>query len=498
MESVRSQAQPLFIEDAIQETTVLTGAISAEFGRFTGGVVNSITKSGGNQFSGSLRDTLENPSWTSKTDFPGQADPIDKLNETWEATLGGRILRDRLWFFSAGRYRDRATDFATITHNPCATPLSANCNIGSTAIPYVRGDQESRWELKLTSQLAQNHSVVGSYLDKKRYLTNNQFTTNIYDLASLSKQDTPEHLLSLHYTGVLHKDLLLEGQYSQRELAFENSGSQYTDLIRGTLMINAGVTPNARFASPTFCGTCDTETRSNDSILLKTSYFLTTKSLGAHNIVAGGEDFSEQRYANNFQSGSNFRILVPAVRIIDNVVYPTIDSSSLSRIRWTPIFDGANESNLQTRSFFVNDRWDLTEHWSFNLGVRYDKNKSVDGVGNVTSDDQAFSPRLTAIYDVRGNGRHRLSASYNKYVSRVVEGAASNASSAGVAATIDLQYRGPVINPLTAPASMNNEEALAALFAWLEANGGTDNVASLLHPNGTIAIRVSTTCTTAR
>src|SRR5437867_4152143 len=51
-ENVRSQVQNLFIEDAIQETTTLTGAISAEYGRFTGGVVNSITKSGGNVFSG--------------------------------------------------------------------------------------------------------------------------------------------------------------------------------------------------------------------------------------------------------------------------------------------------------------------------------------------------------------------------------------------------------------------------------------------------------------
>jgi hypothetical protein len=488
MESVRSQAQPLYIEDAVQETTVLTGAISAEFGRFTGGVVNSITKSGGNDFSGSLRDSLDNPSWTSKTDFPGQADPLDKLNETYEATLGGYILRDRLWFFSAGRYRDRSTAFSTITHNPCATPLSANCSINSTPIPYARGDEETRWEVKLTSQIAQNHSVVASYLDKKRYLTNNQFTTNIYDVASLSPQDTPEHLLSLHYTGVFGANVLFEGQYSQRELAFENSGSQYTDLIHGTLMINTGVTPNARFASPTFCGVCDTETRSNDSILLKSSYFLSSKALGSHNVVAGAENFAEQRYANNFQSGSNFRILVPAVRIINNVVYPTVDSNSLSRIRWTPIFEGANESNLQTRSFFVNDRWDLNQHWSFNLGARFDKNNSVDGVGNTTSDDQALSPRLTAIYDVLGNGRHRLSASYNKYVSRVVEGAASNASSAGVAATIDLQYRGPVINPLTAPATMTAEQALAAVFAWFEENGGTNNVAGLLHPNGTISI----------
>ncbi|MGZ5444047.1 MAG: TonB-dependent receptor [Thermoanaerobaculia bacterium] len=488
MESIRSQAQPLYIEDAVQETTVLTGAISAEFGRFTGGVVNSITKSGGNEFSGSLRDSLDNPSWTRKTDFATQADPVDILNETYEATLGGYVLRDRLWFFSAGRYRDRATSFSTITHNPCATPLSANCSIDSTPLAYVRGDEETRWEVKLTGQIAPSHNVVGSYLDKKRYLTNNQFTTNIYDLASLSKQDTPEHLLSLHYSGIVRTNLLIEGQYSQRELKFENSGSQFTDLLRGTLMINVGVTPNARFASPTFCGVCDTESRRNDSLLLKSSYFLSTKGLGDHNIVAGAEQFSEQRYANNFQSGSNFRIHVPAVRVINNEVYPTIDSSSASRIRWTPIFEGANDSDLQTRSFFVNDTWDLNTHWSFNLGVRYDKNDSVDGVGNTTSDDQAFSPRLTAMYDFAGNGRHRVSASYNKYVSRVVEGAASNASSAGVAATIDMQYRGPVINPLTGPATMTAEEALAALFAWFDENGGTSNVAGLLHPNGTIAI----------
>ncbi len=487
-ESVRSQAQPLFIEDAIQETTVLTGAISAEYGRFTGGVVNSITKSGGNEFSGSFRDSIENPSWTDKTVFPNQADPTDTLNETYEATLGGYVLRDRLWFFSAGRYRDRSTDFTTITHNPCATPTSANCHMNSTPLSYVQGDEETRYEVKLTGQITSKHSVVGSYLNKERSVTNNQFTTNIYDLASLSPQDTPEYLLSLHYSGVINNNFLIEGQYSGRELKFENSGAQFTDPIRGTLMINVGVSPNARFASPTFCGVCDTESRANDSVQLKGTYFLSTKNWGSHNVVAGGEQFSEQRYANNFQSGSNFRILVPAVRIIDNVVYPTIDSTSNSRIRWTPIFEGANESDLKTTSVFVNDRWDFNNHWSFNLGLRFDKNNSVDGVGNTTSDDQAISPRLSAIYDFAGNGKHRLTASYNQYASRVVEGAASNASSAGVAATIDLQYRGPVINPLTGPATMTAEQALAAMFQWFEENGGTGNVAGLLHPGGTIAI----------
>src|SRR5512134_3187898 len=57
-ENVRGQPFNLFIEDAIQETTVSTSGISAEYGRFGGGVVNAITKSGGNSFSGSYRQSF--------------------------------------------------------------------------------------------------------------------------------------------------------------------------------------------------------------------------------------------------------------------------------------------------------------------------------------------------------------------------------------------------------------------------------------------------------
>src|SRR5258708_11208127 len=94
-ENLRGQPHALYIEDAIQETTVLTGGISAEFGRFTGGVVSAITKSGGNDFSGSIRDTLDNPKWTEKS-FATQSDPVDHTNHTYEETLGGRIVRARL------------------------------------------------------------------------------------------------------------------------------------------------------------------------------------------------------------------------------------------------------------------------------------------------------------------------------------------------------------------------------------------------------------------
>jgi hypothetical protein len=66
-----AQPQNLFIEDAIEETQVLTSGISAEYGRFSGGVINAITKSGGNTFSGSGRVNFLNPNWTTQSSCRG-------------------------------------------------------------------------------------------------------------------------------------------------------------------------------------------------------------------------------------------------------------------------------------------------------------------------------------------------------------------------------------------------------------------------------------------
>ena len=62
----------------------------------------AISKSGGNEFAGSLRDSLTNPKWTSQTPL-NEPRPDSKLFNVYEGTLGGRVLRDRLWFFGAGR-----------------------------------------------------------------------------------------------------------------------------------------------------------------------------------------------------------------------------------------------------------------------------------------------------------------------------------------------------------------------------------------------------------
>ncbi len=68
-ENLRGLPMTPYIEDAIQEVTIATSGVSAEYGRFAGGVATAVTKSGGNIFSGSFRTTFANDSWRSFTPF---------------------------------------------------------------------------------------------------------------------------------------------------------------------------------------------------------------------------------------------------------------------------------------------------------------------------------------------------------------------------------------------------------------------------------------------
>src|SRR5262249_31694451 len=148
----------LFVGDAIQETQVLTSGISAEYGHFTGGVINMITKSGGNAFSGSLRDDLSKPSWTkltpSEQGFRGIGVPTvaaaphtGDLSHIYEGTLGGPILRDHLWFFIAAHKEQTAVPN----------------NLPVTGYAYNVNTINKRPEGKLTGTIFNNHTVQFDY-----------------------------------------------------------------------------------------------------------------------------------------------------------------------------------------------------------------------------------------------------------------------------------------------------------------------------------------------
>ncbi|HEY6388769.1 MAG TPA: carboxypeptidase regulatory-like domain-containing protein [Candidatus Acidoferrum sp.] len=84
--------------DAIREFTVLTSNYSAEYGRASGGVINAITRSGGNEFHASLYEFLRNSAFDARNFFDGAAPPPFRRNQ-FGATLGGPIQKDKTFFF---------------------------------------------------------------------------------------------------------------------------------------------------------------------------------------------------------------------------------------------------------------------------------------------------------------------------------------------------------------------------------------------------------------
>lgn len=60
------------------------------------------------------------------------------------------------------------------------------------------------------------------------------------------------------------------------------------------------------------------------------------------------------------------------------------------------------------------------------MGTLYDATVRHRSAGNKTVDDRAFSPRLAAGYDLRGDGKHNFSATYGRYVSKVDQGPADS------------------------------------------------------------------------
>jgi outer membrane receptor protein involved in Fe transport len=455
-ENLRAQPRNVYIEDAVQEHKISTGSISAEYGRFQGGIVNTITKSGGNQFGGSLRVTFNNDSWGALTPFPGDQN-VDAVVPTYELTGGGPVFRDKLWFFGAGRFETQ----------------EENRTLDYTQVNYIRSDDEKRYEGKLTYALSRGHTLRGAYTKRKLDTTNNSFGT-IMDLASLFDDANDEDLTSLNYTGVLTGHVFVEGQYSRRDYAILGSGSRFTDVVKGTLIWDRQ-RGQARFNSPTFCAVCGSgvEVRNNWNYLGKLNYFLSTPRVGSHSIVAGFDTFRETRQQDTYASGTSFRVQATTSIIQGDRIYPVLRNDGTTYIDWLPLVGNSVGNDIRTYSIFLNDSWRLNSRATFNLGVRYDRNRSADQSGLDVVDDAAFSPRLGATWDLGGNGTWLFNAGVARYVTAINTNIVDAGSAAGRIAMYSYSYLGPNINTESDPPRLTAEQALPIVFDWFNANGGT-------------------------
>ena len=450
------QALPLYVEDAIQEITTSSSAISAEYGHFNGGVVNVVTKSGGDNLSESFRTSFSNDNWRATTPF---GEPkADRTTPTYEATLGGPIQRGQLWCFLAGRYNDTTTARQT----------------RFAAVPYEHVFRESRFEGKVTYTPYPAHTIRASYFTLDGQQTNAENGLGgAMELASLSPFSDRQDLFATHYTGALSSNLFVEAQFSQRHQG-NTLGSTNTDLITGTPVVDRA-RQGVLFGAPGFCGVCgDDRELENQSLLIKGNYFLSSERLGSHDLIVGYDTFNDRRFENNFQTGSGYALVATSL-IRDGVVFPVFRPFQ-SFVSYNPLSTETRGSDFRVHSFFINDRAQLNRHLGVNVGLRHDQNRGRDSVRDVVATDGKWSPRLALTYSPDGTGRWRLTAGYAQYVSSINAKMGDVASPGGRPDRFLWLYRGPTINgDPNAPTDslISTHAANQIVFDWFFANGGT-------------------------
>ena len=124
-------------QEAVQEFQVATNSYAAEFGRATGGIINVVTKGGTNEFRGNVFGFIRHKSIQARNAFapvidndPNKKAPFTRAQ--YGATLGGPIVRDRTFFFTAFEQR-RRQESAFFTSD-----VSAGLG-GSATIPVIAG-----------------------------------------------------------------------------------------------------------------------------------------------------------------------------------------------------------------------------------------------------------------------------------------------------------------------------------------------------------------------
>ena len=95
--------------DTVADAEVKLGGVDAASPSGTGAVMNIIAPRGGNLFKGSVAFNRQPTSWAATTPRTGGVKgglPTVQGVKQWDASLGGPIRRDKVWFFTSFRYAD--------------------------------------------------------------------------------------------------------------------------------------------------------------------------------------------------------------------------------------------------------------------------------------------------------------------------------------------------------------------------------------------------------
>jgi hypothetical protein len=435
-DTLNGTANNLYVEDAIQNTTVLTNGISAEYGRFSGGVVNMVTKSGGNMFSGSFRENLSNPSWINETPLERSNNVVHKsvLGKTHEATFGGPISKDRVWFFGAGRWE---------TSNTPST-------FSQSGVAYTRTDTNRRGELKLTGRFRLADTISGTYINNGTEQANVSGVpaAAILDQSVLVTRNLPNRLLALNYSGIVGNSMFATLQYSQKRQITKNNGGTSTALANSPFETLGATVPGGLYYHAPYFDATDPEQRNNQQLTGSISRLLSSPRAGTHDMKGGAEYFVTTGIGGNSQSSTGY-VFVTDFSTANG--RPVLESNGSPMPVFTPgvsqvwNFQASRGAkiDIKTTSFYAQDRWTVNRRLTLDLGTRFEMVRS-NATGDITAvDTSTIVPRLGAVFALDESAKTTVQGSYAHYSGKYGQVQFSANSNVSRPSEVDYVYTGP-------------------------------------------------------
>jgi hypothetical protein len=445
--------------EIIQEQSVLTGGLPAEFVGATGLVSNVVTKSGGNQFSGSVNYYFQDDGLVadSKNDEEDIFSTFDSA-----ATIGGPIVRDKAWFFGSFRTTEREADVFSE-----ATSAEASRFLRTVTRSADQGFGKVTWSL------TQSDLLSGTFLSDPQDQDGsfNSSTTNLRDTTS----DQGGDRYTVNYTKVWNS-LVFDAGYSDHSGDLNTLPANLT--TRNDINFRGGESPGPAAEQLGGSGTIFEEERGNESFRASLEYlassswgdhtlkgglelsenqnlrnFLTTGDGGIYNSLDqsyAGQNVTAGEVANTFQdvdfnpnNTSDYNGLIGTINSLPNAAEfyarydlngdGTISQGELASglvfnssagnpnpgyINYDRIFqvnDGAQFTKSEGTVYYLQDNWQWNK-WSVNLGVRAEGWDHFSSAGEeIFAFDTEYAPRVSVVYDLKGDGRHRLSAYFGRY-----------------------------------------------------------------------------------